>query len=195
MSAARLFFALWPDSFTRAAIAGAVAPIVREVTGRGEVGAARAVPTANYHFTVAFLGAVPLTDFERLCLVAEQTAEAYRRSGLGPIAVTVDTLEHWRKPQVLVATSPTASPSAAALAARLTHALTGAGFAPDSKPFRPHLTLARKVTVPFAATSLPTRGLTFRDFALVESRARPAGVSYVVLRTFRLCDTDVTGGP
>ena len=186
MSTARLFFALWPDDFTRAAIAGAVAPTVREVTGRGEGGAARPVPAANYHFTLAFLGAVPHDELERLCLVAEQSAEAYGQSGLGPISITVDTLEHWRKPQVLVATSATTSPAADSLAERLSRDLIAGGFSPDSKPFRPHLTLARKVTLPFAATPLRPRLLTFKSFALVESKTRPAGSAYVVLRTFPL---------
>jgi 2'-5' RNA ligase len=192
MSTARLFFALWPDNFTRAAVAGAVAPIVREITGRGEAGAARPVPAANYHFTLAFLGAVPHSELERLCVVTGRCAEGYRGSGLGPISVTVDTLEHWRKPQVLVATSATTTPAAAALAERLTRDLTAAGFAPDAKPFRPHLTLARKVTVPFAATALPPRVLTFHDFALVESQTRPAGSGYAVLRTFPLGNRDAT---
>lgn len=173
MASARLFFALWPDELARAALAAAVARVARDVTGRP-------VPAMNYHFTLVFLGSVPPTEIERVCSVAAHLAS------VGPISVTVDTLEHWRKPQVLVATSTATPPAAAALTEHLTQALIAAGFNPDPRPFRPHLTLARKVAAPFPAAPLLPQRLAFKDFALVESQTRPEGSTYAVLRTFPL---------
>src|SRR5262245_19073053 len=180
MSTSRLFFAFWPDDTSRAALAAAVAPAVREVTANRLSSAARPVPTANYHFTLAFLGSVPQTEIERLCSVAAHLPSE------SPVCVTVDTLEHWRKPQVLVATSTTTPPEAAALAERLTQALIAADFSPDSKPFRPHLTLARKVTASFPRTPIPSQQLAFENFVLVESKTDPAGPTYTVVRSFAL---------
>jgi 2'-5' RNA ligase len=64
--------------------------------------------------------------------------------------------------------------------------LVAAGFTPDLKPFRPHVTLARKVVL-----SIPTKHMTsvvwdFDDFALIESQTLRGGSVYRVLRTFSL---------
>ena len=48
----RLYFALWPDAALRATIA-------RVAAGPAAVAGGRAVPAADLHVTLAFLGGVP----------------------------------------------------------------------------------------------------------------------------------------
>jgi RNA 2',3'-cyclic 3'-phosphodiesterase len=89
------------------------------------------------HVTLCFLGSVE-----------DSRIEALRRSAAGvraaTLTLTFDRIEFWREARVLVAT---AQPSAAglALAQSLQQAACDLGLAPDRKPWRPHVTLARSV--------------------------------------------------
>ena len=56
-----------------------------------------------------------------------------------------DALEYWETPKILCATASRDSSSARELAIALGEAAVAAGFSPDIKPFRAHLTLARKI--------------------------------------------------
>jgi RNA 2',3'-cyclic 3'-phosphodiesterase len=179
---ARLFFALWPDDAMQAALANAVAAIVREAGGR-------AVPATNSHLTLAFLGAVPQRRFEALRQVAAQVAYAFNSQEL-PIALALDTVEHWRKPQILCATASETSPPATDLAEALKHALTAGGFAPDLKPFRVHATFARKVRNVTGELHIKPVRWSFRDFRLIESRTAPEGSSYSTVEKWVLDKRD-----
>jgi 2'-5' RNA ligase len=162
---ARLFFALWPDERMQADLAAAVA----RALGSGEPLDGRLVPEANFHLTLAFLGSVPQSRFEVLFEVGARCAQSLQ-VGDAPIAITLDTLEHWRKPQVLVATSP-APPAAVALSETLKRALVEQGFTPDLKPFRVHATVARKVRRVSGELHIESVRWRFDSLHLVESRS------------------------
>jgi 2'-5' RNA ligase len=169
----RLFFALWPDAAMQVALAEATRAIVGACDGTP-------VPARNFHFTLAFLGAVPESRLADLTPVAARVALAFQSSAAlsAPIGVTLDRIEHWRKSQILCATAAAESAPAAALAATLASVLTEHGFAPDLKPFRAHATLARKVRRVTRERDIPPVRWSFRDFHLVESRAAAAGAVY-----------------
>lgn len=186
---ARLFFALWPDEVMQAALANATAAIVAAaIASRGSADAARvgpsgarAVPAGNLHLTLAFLGAVPDSRLEALSSVAAQLAAAFTFSGglcRELITVNLDHVEHWRRAQILCATSSQPSPSAAALAEALKRVLVAEGFTPDLKPFHAHATLARKVRRVTRDLQIASVCWTFRDFRLIESHTDPAGSIY-----------------
>jgi 2'-5' RNA ligase len=118
----------------------------------------------------------------------------------GPISLTLDALEYWRKPRVLCATA-SGAPAAAdefaygspsALADALKRALTDAAFAPDLKPFRPHVTLARKVTQCVPPRTIESVTWKFGGFALVESDAgaEGSGSSYSTVKKWILDKRD-----
>jgi 2'-5' RNA ligase len=163
---ARLFFALWPDVRMQADLAAAVASAL----GRGEPLDGRLVPEANFHLTLAFLGSVSQSRFEVLFNVGARCAQSLH-VGDAPIAISLDTLEHWRKPQVLVATSPAPPPAAVALAETLKRALVEQGFTPDLKPFRAHATVARKVRRVSGELHIESVRWRFDSLHLVESRS------------------------
>jgi len=173
----RLFFALWPDAPMRAALHAAA-------SGMGDTGGgARPVPQADWHLTLAFVGAVAASSLESVCGVAGEVARA-RASAGAQVEVRIDRLDFWPKAQILCAR--VSSPAAEALAQSLREALVTAGFAPDLKPFRAHVTLVRKVARAPFARALPEVTWTFREFALVESRSGPSGSLYSLLASWSL---------
>lgn len=145
MSSRRLFFALWPDDGERDALLAASGPLRAALGGR-------AVPRANLHLTLRFLGEVTAGE-ERAqrAWAATVTSE--------PIVVCFDRLEWWERPRVLVAVPSVQLPVQE--------------ICPDIKSFRAHVTLAREVPPPpEPSKEWPMSPVTWRcdRFVLVESR-------------------------
>lgn len=177
----RLFFALWPSEACRAALAGAAAPAILAVDGLP-------VPPGNLHVTLAFLGPVPGRTFARLVELAGQSAWP-------AVGLAFDRVEYWAKPKVAVA-MPVAVPDAGReIEERLWQGLVPLGFERDVRPWRPHLTLVRKVRRPppenlrLAPVELPGGTDAWR-LALVESVSRPEGVRYKPLADWPLARGD-----
>jgi 2'-5' RNA ligase len=111
-----------------------------------------------------------------------------------------DTLEFWEEPRVLCVTAGESAESAPArqLADALGRAALDAGFHPDIKPFRAHLTVARKIPPARAATCAwpqsfaPPLLLRCDRFVLMESRRGESGSIYSVVNSWPLYadDTD-----
>ena len=179
----RLFFALQPEAGQNAALVERVAPLV------GRLDAQR-VPAENIHATLCFIGAVAPEDVEKLKRVASAQRGAHA-------SLCFDALEFWEKPRVLCATAALA-PTLQELADNLGRGARAAGFRPDIKPFRPHLTLARKVQPARAArcdwpqTLAPPLRLRCDRFVLMESRRGESGSIYSVVDSWPLyaADTD-----
>ena len=162
MNTLRLFFALQPSLAQNTALTAYVAPLVAQLEGR-------AVPAENLHATLCFVGAV-----EEPRLDALRAAAASIRGR--PVRLRFDALEYWETPKVLCATSSRDSSEASELAIALGEATVAAGFAPDIKPFRAHLTLARKIaaaqasTVPLPLPLEPSMVMRADKFVLMSSR-------------------------
>lgn len=128
--------------------------------------------------------------------------------GQSGVTVELDRIEYWKKPRLLCATAGDKGEStgqrpesvvrqsgAGALARLLKSLLTAAGFSLDAKPFRAHVTLARKVMSgpeslrDAGSDALVMRPIrwSFTDFALVDSRTAPGGSLYSVLDSWPLC--------
>lgn len=160
----RLFFALWPDAAVRAALVEAA----RHVPVQG-----RAVDPADFHITLAFLGATDAAR-ERCC------REAADRLRAVPFTLTLDRAGHWPRPQVLWLAPAVHPPALHALATDLATALRGCGFQPEARPFQPHLTLARKVRRAVLPEAVRPVLWPVGDFVLVESGGGADGVRYAV---------------
>lgn len=171
----RLFFALWPDEAMRSALAHATRKAVRSSGGRP-------VPLALLHLTLAFLGSVSERRLAELAGVAHRVRLSH--PGL-TLEMRFDRLEHWPGPRVLCALPQQPLTAALRLVTVLQEQLTAAGFSPDIKPFRPHVTVARKVTRPSALQMHPV-DWRFSSFALIESRTLEAGSVYSVVETYAL---------
>jgi 2'-5' RNA ligase len=180
----RLFFALWPDAQQRGALHSATRQCVSSCGGRP-------VPVQSLHVTLAFLGAVPEGRVPELDRIARRVAGAFPARAQ-PLLLTFDRLVYWARPQILCATgteesaADTDAASAPALAATLKNETVAAGFSPDLKPFRAHVTVARKVAHAPAALALQPVLWRFDAFALIESRTDPAGPVYSVIESYLL---------
>lgn len=104
-----------------------------------------------------------------------------------PFELAFDHLEHWRAAQLLCALPAEPPLWAAALARSLQALLTRGGFAPDLKPFRPHVTVVRKVLRPGPMDNMHLVVWRFTELALIESRTLPEGALYSVVESFPLC--------
>lgn len=181
--ARRLFFALWPDEAQRAALVHATAKTVRHCGGRP-------VPESKLHVTLAFLGSVPESRIGELSAIARRGAAGFPRDAL-PLVINLEGFEHWLKPQLLTVLERKeelgAPPSGAAALARILGSETAAaGFSPDLKPFRVHVTVARKVTRTPPSSEMRKVQWTFDAFALVESRTLAEGPVYSVVESYLL---------
>lgn len=175
-----MFFALWPSHALQGALAEATQDVVVASGGR-------AIPHENLHVTLAFVGSVPAASVAEVQAVGHQVAAEVER---GPLQLTFDAIEYWRKAKVLCATARVPQHAdgrlAETLATVLKSRLTGSGFTPDLKPFRAHVTVARKAVVAVRATAIRPVVCSFSEFALVESRTEAQGSVYRVLESFPL---------
>jgi len=172
----RLFFALLPTPAQSEALVAEVAPLVKQLDGQPS-------PATNLHATLCFVGAVP---DDRLAALRDAAATLRART----IALEFSALEVWEKPRILCATAGE-SDSARELSERLTDAVSAAGFTPDRKPLRAHLTLARKVRHDVARNFEWPRAFTplrirCERFVLMESRRGDAGSTYSVVDSWPL---------
>jgi RNA 2',3'-cyclic 3'-phosphodiesterase len=128
----RLFFALWPDTQTRASLAALAERVAAETGGR-------ATTPANVHLTLAFLGAQP----------RDSTAELVARAGAidaSPFVLTLDHIDCWRKNGVAWLGASEIPPALALLRKSLLASLAPLRITDEARPFAVHVTLARKVT-------------------------------------------------
>ena len=151
----RLFFALWPEGEVRDALrawqkgclSGNVRPTHRD----------------DLHLTVHFLGQVDAGRIDRLLALADQVH-------VPRFDLVLDRLGHFARPRVLWAGPATVPAELRNLHADLASGLRDCGFEPESRPYRPHVTLARKVRERPEVADLPAIHWTVGHWALVESR-------------------------
>ena len=171
----RVFFALWPTAAMQEALVAAASKML------GTLSSGRPVPRENLHLTLAFVGSVPDSSLPALQEIAHAV------SGTGSrVELSFDAIEYWRRSEILCAAANHAPSEAAAFAEALKQALLSGRFAPDLKPFRAHVTLARQVKRRPAERTLARVTWSFSDFALIDSRSSPAGSIYSRLASWPL---------
>ena len=167
----RLFYALWPDDATRAQLAEAALTI--------DIRDGRAVRPENLHMTLHFLGEV---DGD----VAGELAAMTTAFEIAAFALEIGDTGWWRGARVAWLASLATPPELDQLFVHLQDYLHACGMAPDDRPFRPHITVARKVRrAPRVSGSISVRWWV-DDFALIASQTDPAGARYEVLNRWPL---------
>lgn len=168
----RVFFALWPnealrESLNRAAHSLPVRP------------PARRVPDYNLHLTLHFIGNVYLQQLA--CL--QQQARKVKTPGFD---LCIDTQGCFSKAMVGWLGCSELPGRLRQLHQELGRRLRQCEFQPETRPYNPHLTVARKIrSLPDDADYDP---LPWRvdNFVLIESKATDNGVKYRVLETYPL---------
>ena len=169
---ARLFFALQPSPADRASLHRAA------IRCSGQFGG-RAVEEADLHLTLCFLGEVAGDRIPALL----EAAAGVRADAL---ELSLGAVERWPKARILCAVPGAGSDlgSESLLANALRAAVTEAGFSPDARPFRPHVTLLRGLparadaTTPLSMELSPPQLLRTRRFVLMRSQRLPDGRAY-----------------
>ncbi|KQW89206.1 hypothetical protein ASC94_22445 [Massilia sp. Root418] len=153
----KLFFALWPDEDTRAALAG-LQPLAP----------GRAIAPAKLHLTLAFLGQQPAAALAPLLAILEGLA-------VPELRLRIDCLGYFQRPRIAWAGMSTPPPALLALQAELMARLEAAGFsAATHGQFKPHVTLARDAQSAPPATPFAPVPWRAAEVALVESF--PSGI-------------------
>jgi len=167
---ARLFFALWPNPDIQAELTESAKDTLHH--------SCRRVSDKNIHLTVAFLGDVG----ERVQSTLINKVGNIRASD---IALNIDQQGWWRQPKICWV-GPSRVPSALF---RLNDAISQITqelkLPADNKPFKPHITLARKVNRPvkFDFKSIHWK---VKEFCLIESITHPGEVEYKIIQQWPL---------
>lgn len=163
----RVFLALWPDGTVRRRIDAHVRRWSFDTRSQ------RYAP-GDWHVTLHFLGHVP-TD--RLPDVADGVAVH-----VGPCDLILDQPQVWPQGLAVVGTSQVPAPLHE-LHTRLAGALHGLRLSVETRPYRPHLTLARHAGNAKPPTTPHRIVWPVRSYALVASTGR-VGARYAVLRRY-----------
>ncbi|HSH30231.1 MAG TPA: RNA 2',3'-cyclic phosphodiesterase [Thiohalobacter sp.] len=165
----RLFFALWPDGGVRERLDAAAAAVARD--------SGRRVPRGNLHLTLVFLGQTPAG--RRDCMV--QAAAAIRCPAF---ELRLDRCGHFRRTRIAWLGPAAPPPALVELHRQLNTALADCGGTPETRPFAPHVTLARKAGRCRTPAGFTPIDWAVRSFALVKSPGDGSG--YRVLATWPL---------
>jgi len=151
---------------------------------------ARWVRTEGMHITLKFIGEASLATLEQV------KAQLSAVHSAAPVEINFHNVGFFpdaRRPRVFWA-GMEATPNLSELAADIERGLEALGIPRETRPFRPHLTLARfksqeglarlqetlKSLAPFDFGSVRTA-----EFHLYHSRLKPSGAEYTKLETFR----------
>lgn len=167
----RLFFALWPDAQTRAALEQAALALAGKRIRR--------IPAYNLHLTLAFAGAV--NAGLQSCLEAQ--AAALQLPGF---ELCIDTCGHYARPRIEWF-APSRTPAGLwDLATALRAVLAACGLEPEARMFQAHITIARRIPRPLPIRPFEPVSWSVGAFSLVESVSTDKGVQYVPLRSWTL---------
>jgi 2'-5' RNA ligase len=171
----RLFFALWPDAETAAAL-------MRLQNGMQ----GRLIPYANLHITLAFLGPQPAALLPELKGILTRLPRT-------EITLSLDRVGYFRRNRIAWAGMHAVPEALLALQQHLAGALQEHKVPFDnSHDFKPHITLARDAAPP-PDTAFDPIVWHANHVALVESTAAPKGSSYRILAS-RAIDKDARVG-
>ena len=168
----RLFFALWPDDTLRQQLVHRSRPLVQAAHGRP-------VPAENLHMTLAFLGNVNAR--QRDCV--ERMAETIACPSFD---LALNCFGHWSRSQVLWFAPRETPEPLTRLVDVLAVGVRECGLSLDARPYRPHLTLARKVSSAPENKFVEPITWPVGHFVLVRSVPVPQGVAYEVVREWPL---------
>ena len=163
----RLFLALWPDALLRDKISA----YIKQASLTQPSG--KPVNKQNLHITLRYIGAVNKLQLACIRGVMEKIS-------LTPFELQLDYQSCWSRPQVAWMGCHKVPKALSLLVSDIESALNECGFAPELRPYVPHLTFKRKIKhIP--TIDIPPIAWPIDAFVLVHSESSPEGVSYRVL--------------
>ena len=161
----RLFFALWPTNETR----GQIDKFNQSINSAG----LKKVTAENLHVTLVFLGNVDV-------IPEVMIRRNVKNISVNPFVLHFDRLAFWKKPQILCLSTQHYDTQLLKLVDTLKSKVELSGIGTEKRPYKPHITLARKA---HKLINIGTLDIEWpaQSFCLVESCSRPEGVHYQVL--------------
>ncbi len=165
----RLFFALWPDDQIRSQLIDISQQLIAPTV--------KIVKPYNLHCTLSFLGNVDAETEKRLRTYCDDIVSE-------PFSLTFERLTFWKKPRILCLLAEPVS-GIMNLVSQINDRAQMAGIRTESRPYRPHVTLARKasdnIKLSFEPIDWPAQ-----DYCLAASISTETGVQYQVLQRWPL---------
>lgn len=171
----RVFFALWPDSAERNALA-AWQPELQPLCG------GRAMHAAGLHTTLVFLGDIAAERLEALQLAAQE-------AGGARFDLQFKLARYWGHNHIVFAAPVEVPPALLQLVRDLEQRLRKHHFRFEPRSYKPHVTLLRHAQ--WSDTPLPAMPAVqwrMHEFALVQSHLDEQGTRYEVLARFPLLE-------
>jgi len=168
----RLFFALWPNNQVRQSIIDLLPAV--PVSGN-----CRITQPEDLHITLHFIGRV--TYEVKDCL--HHAARAIKSK---PFFVNLDCLGNFNKAKICWMGCQARPVELMLLHDKLGESLVNCGYQIESRPYKPHVTLARKCATPINSIQDFVIPWFVEEFALIESIPVSRGVSYQVIEKYPL---------
>lgn len=176
----RLFFALWPDEETRAA----VHRVARALKVKMQPGGHLSSPE-RYHITLLFLGDFVSEDNQAAAM------DAAGRVRCAPFTLRLDRAGSFRNQKIPWWLGASETPAGVTDLYQILHdRLLAARVLPERMKFVPHLTILRDARTALPKTSIGPIDWTVNEFVLVRSRLDLKPVRYELLGRWPL-----TGAP
>jgi 2'-5' RNA ligase len=159
---------LWPSPRQREMLRDTIGPALSTVEGQP-------VDRRNWHITLVYIG-----DFPEEKIPALQSAVAVIDPG--QIRVRFDKVSFWQRPKIAAMLTRNVPPDLEHLVTSIQQALIPFGYAPDTRVYRPHITVARKVRAFQEVPLARPIELTWSEFELVESVSYRGEIQYHPLK-------------
>ena len=172
-----MFYALWPGEEARRTLLALAKDVAASARGR-------APPPQNVHLTLAFVGEVAAERLPALRAIGAQAASA-----VPPFALRFDRVGTFRDSGIAWLGTAAAVPALQALVEGLAAGLAADGFPVERRPFRAHVTLARRCARPPVAGDVPAVVWPVEAFTLTASELAPGGSQYRTLAEWPLAGT------
>lgn len=142
-----------------------------------------AVPAANFHITLAFIGQIKDSDID---VLYHRTDQLIKSNTFSKEALKLIDTGFWPKPGILWI-GPTDWPDdLTKLAGKLQNVGRNFGAKKAKKSYRPHLTLSKKTHKPSYPIEAPKFELDYNQITLYHSISMKAGVRYTALNSWPL---------
>lgn len=143
------------------------------------------VPADNFHVTLVYIGAVTESQLQLLITkVKEVKADSFK--------LTINKTVYWSEPKVLHLAPTSIPPKLIELQREVNKAIEQAGLPPETRTYRPHLTLYRKISsqdfeqLEEDGLPEPHTSIDINQFAIYESVSDDNGVHYEQVEAFGL---------
>jgi len=160
----RLFFALWPSDKQRQKIGVAIEPYRSKLAGTW-------TERDNWHVTLFFIGGFAEDDIPLLRTAAHKI-------DCPSLDLKFESIYFWKRPKIICLFAGRIPSQLLGLVRSIESIAQTFGIKPEERPYRAHMTIARKARFFEPITLAQPLELHWSAFHLIESISTPGGVQY-----------------